>query len=374
MIIKRLLYIRSGPYKVNLNSYNLQEVGFSKELCKRGIDCDIVYYSDEDKDEIVYENEGNKVTILWRKGIKILRTGIYPQILNKDFLGRYDLILATEYSQIMSLMCTKYNQNVIIYNGPYYNLFKVPFMESIYDLFFVKKINENTKKIFAKSNLSKHYLEKKGLINIDVLGVGLDIEKFNNKVDITPDIEKIIDYMKKNRCLLYVGSLDERKNFRFTLKVFEQINKVNFDIKLVVIGSGKKLYVKESFKLLNKKTIDNILHIDRIDNKYLKYIYSEAEVFLLPSKLEIFGMVLLESMYFGAPTVTSLNGGSTTLIENKKNGVIVEKFCENMWVDEIIELLENDNYRNTIKVNSINTIKNFFTWEKICDKFIGFLE
>ena len=116
MVIKRVLYIRSAPYKVNLNSYNLQEVGFSKELCKKGIDCDIIYYSDEDKDQLIYEYGANKVTILWRKGIRIIRTGIYPKILNDKFMNKYDLIITTEYGQIMSLLCSKYNPKVVLYN------------------------------------------------------------------------------------------------------------------------------------------------------------------------------------------------------------------------------------------------------------------
>lgn len=373
MKIKRVLYVRSGPYKVNLNSYNLQEVGFSKELCKRGIDCDILYYSDKNKDEIVYEYKDKKVTVFWRKGIKLLRSGIYPQILKKEFMNKYDLVITTEYSQIMSLLCSKYEPKTVLYNGPYYNLFKIPPMEKIYDLLFVKSINKNMDKIFTKSKIANEYLESKGFTNIDTLGVGLDINVFEQEVEINPSEKKIIDYMKNNKCLLYIGSLDDRKNFRFTLKVFEKVNKINPEIKLVIIGKGKESYVKKSFDMLSTTIISNILHINQIDNKYLKYIYEESKVFLLPSKLEIFGMVLLEAMYLGAVTMTSVNGGSTTLIKNNVNGIIMEEFSVDEWAYKIIELLNNDEHRNMIKKNAFNTIETQFTWEKICSKFLEFI-
>lgn len=374
MIIKKVLYVRSAPYKVNPNSYNLQEIGFSRELCKRGIDCDILYYSDENKDELIYQNGSNRVLILWRKGIRLLRSGIYPQILKKDIINKYDLIITTEYGQIMSLLCSRYKPRTVLYNGPYYNLFKIPPMEKIYDLLFIKSINKNMDKIFTKSKISEKYLNDKGLFNTETLGVGLDINVFEKEVEITSQVSNIIKFMENNKCLLYVGSLDDRKNFRFTLKVFEKINKINPHIKLIVIGKGKESYVKKSFEMIDENVVNNILHINKIENKFLKYIYPLAKVFILPSKLEIFGMVLLEAMYFGSPTITSINGGSTTLIENGLNGIMMNGFVEEEWLNEILKLLNDDEYRNKISENATKTIVEGFTWEMICNKFMNSID
>lgn len=373
-MIKRVLYIRSAPYKVNLNLYNLQEIGFSKELCKRGIDCDIIYYSDENKDQLIYEYKNKKVTILWRKGIRILRTGIYPKILNNEFMNKYDLIITTEYGQIMSLLCSKYNSKVVLYNGPYYNMFKIPIVEKLYDRLFVKYINSNMNKIFTKSKLSKEFLESKGFTNIETIGVGLDTSVFEQNIEVSDDVKYIIDFMSKNKCLLYVGSLDDRKNFRFLLTVFEKINKINSKIKLIVVGNGRESYVNKSFNMIDKKVLSNILHIKQIDNKYLKYIYSEADIFILPSKLEIFGMVLLEAMYFGTPIISSVNGGSITLIEDGINGLVIDNFSEEEWRDKIISLLENDEYRESIGKEAKATIIDKYTWNSISERFITLLE
>ncbi|OSB10697.1 hypothetical protein B2H97_07010 [Paraclostridium bifermentans] len=369
--MKRILYVRNGPYKVNPSLYNLQEIGFCKELCKLGFDCDIIYYSDEDRDELIYSNNNCEINLLWRRGYKLLRTGIYPKLLKSEFVNKYDLIITTEYSQIMSLLWTRYKPKVVLYNGPYYNLFKIPPIERIYDLLFVKKINKSINKVFTKSNLSTKYLTDKGFSDVTTLGVGLDVSIFEKEYSISDDVKSIIEYMKNNKCLLYVGSLDDRKNFRFTLKVFEKINKIDSSVHLIIIGKGKEKYVKKSFEMIDESVCKNILHIQQIQNKYLKNIYTEADVFILPSKLEIFGMVLLEAMYFGAATITSKNGGSTTLIKNKKNGIIMDGFCVDDWVFEITKLLNDDEYRIKIKDNAIETIKNEFTWEHICKKFIS---
>lgn len=371
--MKKILYVRNGPYKVNPNLYNLQEIGFCKALCKQGYNCDIVYYSDANKDETIYidESNGKEIKLLWRKGYKVLRTGIYPSLLKKEFVNQYDLVITTEYSQIMSLLWTRYNPKVVLYNGPYYNMFKIPFTEKIYDLLFVKTLNKRLYKIFTKSDLSKKYLEKKGFENVETLGVGLDTGIFENVENPSEEVKELIEYMKNNKCLLYVGSLIDRKNFRFSLKVFEKVNKENPEIKMVIIGSGKKQYVEKSFEFIDKEIVKNIILIDKIDNKSLKYIYKEAKVFILPSKLEIFGMVLLEAMYFGVPVISSLNGGSSTLIEDGVNGIIVDKFSVDMWAKQIINVIKDEEYCNDLKEESKNTINKYYLWDAVCEKFIN---
>ena len=367
---KNVLYVRSGPYKVNINNYNLQEIGFSKQLCNKGFNCDILYYSNKNYDECIYECNGKKVTILWRKGIKILRSGIYPQILNKSNLSRYDFIIATEYSQIMTVLLSLISPNVIIYNGPYYNLFKLKFCEKIYDRLFVKILNKNSRMIFTKSILAKNYLIQKGFENIKVLGVGLDETNFQNEISLNKNTKDLIKFMKKNKCILYVGSLDKRKNFDFIIRVFEKVNYINPSVNLIVIGNGNKKYVDYSFNQVNSKVRKKIIHIKSVNNKCLKYIYSNSNLFLLPSKYEIFGMVLLEAMYFGVPVITSENGGSTTLINNHNNGVILNSFDELLWVNEIKKILNNNELAKYYSRNAKETIINNFTWKNIVEKLL----
>lgn len=372
--MKKILYVRNFPDKVNPNLYNLQEIGFCKELCKLGYSCDIIYYSKENKDEIIYEYKGQTVKLLWRKGIKILRTGIYPSLLKKNFVNKYDLIITTEYGQIMSLLWTLFNPPVVLYNGPYYNLFKIPLMEKLYDCLFVKLLDKRLSKVFVKSALSKEYLEKKGFKDVEVLGVGLDISIFDATMEITENVENLAKYMKNNECILYVGSLDDRKNFPFTLEVYEEVRKHRKDTKLIIVGKGKEKYVASC---LNKVSISNkkdIVLVNKVDNKLLKYIYCNADVFILPSKQEIFGMVLLEAMYFGVPTVSSKNGGSTTLIRNKFNGVIENDFSINSWTDNIIEILANKDYSDSMRFQAKETINNNFTWKAIVNKFLEEVE
>ena len=150
--------------------------------------------------------------------------------------------------------------------------------------------------------------------------------------------------MTENRCLIYVGALSDRKNYPFILEVYKRVLADNPDIKLVLIGKGEQKYVQKYLGRLSENEIAGIYRLERIDNAQLKYIYPLAKAFLLPSKLEIFGMVLLEAMYLGAPVVTSWNGGSSTLIDGKGTGLIVKEFDVDKWNKAVQRYLDDEKY------------------------------
>jgi glycosyltransferase involved in cell wall biosynthesis len=190
-----------------------------------------------------------------------------------------------------------------------------------------KKLNKQIKHKFVKSVLAYDFMQKKGYTGLMNVGVALDTSRFEN-VEIMPETQELINFMTENRCLLYVGSLIRRKNYPFLMEVYKKALNKRPDLKLVIVGKSKVSAVEKMFgkkdadyaekydKLLTETEKAGIYHLERLDNPQLKYIYPLAKAFLLPSVLEIFGMVLLEAMYFGAPVVCSRNGGSLTLIED----------------------------------------------------------
>ncbi len=366
----KVLYIKNSSSKVNLNTYNVQAVGLGKAFCELGYDYDFVFFSNEEK--IVQETDisGCKLRIISQKGIRVLRSYICPSILNKEYLEKYDFVITTEYGQIMTYLLSKKSPNVILYSGPYYNLFKLPFVSPFYDLMFTKSINSRCKVKFVKSELAREYLEKKGYTELHNLGVGLDTTRFDTPVEIQQSTRELVDVMSNNRCLLYVGSLSDRKNFPFLLRVYERIVEKNSDVKFVIIGKGNDKYVKKHLKNISNQAQMGIVRIDSIDNVQLQFIYPLAKAFLLPSKLEIFGMVLLEAMYLGAPVITSWNGGSSVLINGKNTGQIVKKFEVDQWAAATQKYLDDSEFAKEVTDNARSLIEKEFVWDVLAKKIL----
>lgn len=372
---KRILYVRSGPYEVRFDSYNLQEVGLGTAFCKQGYDFDLIYYAKENRDQVLDIGE-KKLTIFWRKGIKLLRTGIYPFLLKRDFLAQYDIVIVSEYSQIMSYLIGKRHNNVYLYNGPYYNLFKLPFIEPIYDKLFCKKINKEMKKVFCKTKMAADYIGKKGITNTIVTGVGLDTSKFENETEILHETKSLLNNMSGKRNLLYVGSISHRKNVALLINAFVELRSLDKykDVQLILIGKGDTSYTQKCKEIIPENLNDDIIWCEFIKNAQLKFIYKKADVFLLPSIQEIFGMVLLEAMYFGLPTISSHSAGADTLINNKQNGIIIDNFNVNKWVENISFILDNPILAKKYGDEASKTIRSEYLWDKIAGKMLDVIE
>ena len=368
----KILFVRTASNEINLNQYNLQGVGLGKAFVDLGYDFDYLYLSKKDEyEKIVYENNGHRLMMISKHRIRVFRTGICPKICSREFLSQYEYVISCEYGQYMTYLLSKNSDNVIMYSGPYYNLFKIPVTSYAYDALYTKAENENIKYKFVKSVLAKEFLEEKGYDNVHVVGVGLDTDGFKEKVEKDSKVEKIEKYMKNNKCLLYVGAISDRKNFPFLIQVFKEINKMHPDIKLVIVGKGDRSYIKKYTKDLDKQQRESIRFAGAVDNKQLRYIYPLAKVFLLPSKQEIFGMVLLEAMYLGTPVISSLNGGSKTMINTDENGIVIEDFDVDKWVEAINKYLTDIGFRNEILHNARKTIEDNYTWDKIAQKMLA---
>jgi len=147
--------------------------------------------------------------------------------------------------------------------------------------------------------------------------------------DNTPDISNsngIISF-------LYVGQLVERKGLNNTIKAFSKIKKDNWILNIVGTGSEE-----EKLKILTKefnleKNINFLGYKQK--NEITKY-YSDADVFIMPSYSEVWGLVLNEALASGLFCLSSKYAGSTfDLIKNEKNGLIIDPINISNIVDAI---------------------------------------
>ncbi|MDO5765330.1 MAG: glycosyltransferase family 4 protein [Elusimicrobiales bacterium] len=382
---RKILLVRSTPNDIDINAYNVQQVGLGKAFCELGFDYDFITLKKDAprKEFVFYEKNGCRAKCIEKPRKRFFRWGINTEIADAQFLAQYDLIICQEYYQLESYLIARKSDKVVLYSGPYYNMFMPKLLSPIYDMVFTKKIDEKVKSILVKSQLAFDFLHNKGYTKLHNIGVALDASRFENETQIKPETQKVIDYMKEHKCILYVGALSDRKNYPFLLEVYQYALKYVPDLKFVMIGksrvsamaklAGKKDddYAAKFYDKLPQNVKDGIYHIERIDNPQLKFIYPLAKAFLLPSKLEIFGMVLLEAMYLRTPVITSLNGGSMTLIQGKETGLIVEQFDKDLWCQAIIKYLDNPECTNEVTERAYKLIRDEYNWTVLAKKMLN---
>lgn len=369
----KILIIRTFPDKLNLKNYNVQEVGLAKALILKGHVCDIVLYNGKEKDseqEYKFIDHGKKYgfKIYWLHGYNFLKNGFMSSV--KKIIPQYDVIQVHEYEQIMSWqLYTKQIRPTIIYHGPYYDKFAKGYNLKckVFDLFFLPRRKHDDIVVLSKSTLATEFMHGKGFHNVTTVGVGIDLDNFgNNAYRVLSKSEN-----KTNRNILYVGKLEERRNVYFLTEVYREIHKIDQDLKLIIIGNGEKEY-KEKFLDSIKEEVENgnIIYREKASQIELVEYYNTASFFLLASNYDIFGMVLLEAMYFGTPVISSVNGGSCTLIKNGYNGFVMDRFNSNAWAECILNAMRNETLLEDMKQNARKTIEERFTWNALADTFI----
>lgn len=103
----------------------------------------------------------------------------------------------------------------------------------------------------------------------------------------------------------------------------------------------------------------------------LPAIYSKAQLFLLPTNYEIYGMVILEAMYFGLPVITTDNAGALTIIDNGKDGLIIPQLDSHKWIECITDLCSDTQRLHNMKQLAHNKIVENYNWDgTIADQYI----
>ena len=362
----KILIVRTFPDKLDLHSYNVQEIGLAQALVARGNQCDIVLYNGREADRresYTFRKNGKEYSfiIYWMKGFSCFKNGFMPSV--GKILPEYDVIQVHEYDQIMSWqLYTRQLRPTVIYHGPYYHPYTRGYNLKcrVFDTLFLPWRKHKDVRVLTKSEMAAEFIRKKGFENIVPVGVGINTDNFSRE-----------SCGKSARPqLLYVGKIEERRNVYFLIEVFRKLRQNMPKLQMVLVGNGEREY-KAAFLNEIKKELDNgdIVYREKVQQKELPEIYGNAEVFLFTSKYEIFGMVLLEAMYFGLPVVSSMNGGASMLIEDGKNGYVLEKFDLETWAQKLADLLGDRDKRARMGESAREKILSNFTWERIAEKF-----
>lgn len=341
----KILIVRTFPSIIDPHQYNVQEIGLAKALTRKGYECGIVLYNGKNKDETEYipvecEDEIRNITLYKLHGFSILKNGFFPS-LNK-IVKKYDVIQVHEYDQITSWLYYAWSKKpIVIYHGPYYHEFNkgYNFKCKIFDNIFLRLRHNRNTLCMAKSELASEFLKSKGFKNVTVVGVGLDLENFED-TDKILNQEIPIESGKRN--VIYIGKIEERRNLYFVLQIMEELCRKNEDINGIIVGNGEKEYVRgflDKADYLLKS--GRLQYYKKASQSQLAQLYKKAQLMLFPTNYDIFGMVLLEAVYFGLPILSSRNGGSDIISRQEDIGIVLSKFDVDEWVNKAEKILEN---------------------------------
>lgn len=224
--------------------------------------------------------------------------------------------------------------------------------------FWERHLCKAADKVITVSNSPKEDLIKFHRIpphKIKTIYNGIDKLKFATlNSEMRPD--------RKN--LLFVGRLVPRKGVEYLIEAVWLIRGKGQDVCLYIVGKGEKGYELKLKRLVRNYGLEKeVKFLGFVSDEELGSIYSEADIFVLPSLIEGFGLVLLEAMAYGKPVVASDIGGVNEVVRDGKDGILVKPKEPEGYAGAIIRLLQNDAFYNSCVSNVLDRVKHF-SWEK----------
>ena len=136
------------------------------------------------------------------------------------------------------------------------------------------------------------------------------------------------------------------------------------DAKLVICGRGGMMdELKQEVRNLG---IDNKVYFaGYCDSKKVQKMYKCADVAVFPSTYEPFGIVALEAMLAGIPTVVSDVGGLNEIVDHGVNGMKSYAGNSNSIADSVLSLLFDPKLCDTVSKNAVKKVKELYNWNKI---------
>lgn len=245
-----------------------------------------------------------------------------------------------------------------------------------------KRVIAKANKIIAATVAEKSQLEflyDTPSSKISVIPPGVDIRHF---YPIPKDEAKeVVNLPENTHMILYVGRIEPLKGIDSLIQAISMIQKSG-ELKccphsLVIIGGEPEAKPEEMNAemarlqdLVEELGIENfVIFLGKQDQQMLPYYYSAAEVVVMPSHYESFGMVALESMACGTPVIASQVGGLAFLVRDGETGFVVPGNDIEKLSNRLVDLIRNKELRNKLGAKSADYAQ-LYSWENISSKIV----
>ena len=221
------------------------------------------------------------------------------------------------------------------------------------------------------------FLYKANASKLVVIPPGVDVSHF---YPIPADEAKMYVGLKpEDRMVLFVGRIEPLKGLDTLIQAMSELElQEKQRVHLAIIGGDPSASPREMSgemarlqKLCDDLSVgQTVVFLGKRDQDKLPYYYSAAELVVMPSHYESFGMVALEAMACGTPVIASEVGGLAYLVKDGETGFTIPDQEPDMLCEKISWLLNDHDLHAAMSQRAVEYAQDY-AWEKIATQIVG---
>lgn len=346
--------------------YNLQETGLAKALDSLGNETVVYKLIPASEERRKQPIAGTRHSMIHFLPSKQIGTNGVPnlKLLDRDL----DLLICFSDTQYAVPAVFRWTQKNGILMFPYIGVLEShstkPWIKRLINLLFQRNLAVYRKcRCLVKTPTVGQQLARKGVADISVIPVGLDLSllKTDSHQYNIQTLKRKYGYSGEDKVLLFVGRFIEEKQPVRMIEILFEIRKHDPSCKLLMVGTGElREAVEKKREELNLS--EHVQIMERIPNRDIWELYRLADAFVNLNQQEIFGMAILEAMYYGCKVVAWEAPGPSYIIENGISGWLVRSNAE--AAEKILDTTD-------LSEASGSRILTSFTWQSSAEKILS---
>jgi len=247
----------------------------------------------------------------------------------KQNLNKFDLIHMHNFRTYQNIIVQEFAKKykipyVLQAHGSAPRIIEKKGLKYLFDIVFGYKILRFASKVIAVSNVEVDQYLKMGVPKekIVVIPNGIDVDLFN-------DLQEKGTFRKQygiseKYIILFLGRLHEIKGIDFLIKSYAELRKELDDVVLVLAGSDDGYKAKAEMLINDLDLTNGVRFIGHVGGADKLAAYVDANVLVLPSIFEIFGLVPFEAIMCGTPIIVTDDCGCGELVRGANCGYLVK--------------------------------------------------
>ena len=299
---------------------------------------------------------------------------VTPGIILKarEEIGHLDIIHMHNYRTFQNIVMHRYAKE---YNIPYVlqahgslpRIMTRQRLKQIYDNLWGYKLLKDASRVIAVTRTEAEQYKSMGVSEdkIEIIPHGIDLAEFDN-LPKRGEFRRKYRLDNNQRIILYLGRIHKIKGLDLLTKAFANLSRSLNDIRLVIVGPNDGYLPPLKKLVVDLKISNKVLFTGPLYGQEKLEAYVDADVYVLPSFYDIFGITVLEACACGTPVVVTNRCGIADAIDGQAGLVVA--YDKEQLSNAILHLLSDTQSRLDFGKKGKVLVREQFNWEKITEQ------